>query len=43
MPFIDPCLIRSSGPSGDLVLRLGVPLLDDYLEFVAARARRTRC
>jgi integrase/recombinase XerD len=29
MPFIDPCLIRSAGPSGDLVVRLGVPLLND--------------
>ncbi len=38
MPFIDPCLIRSAAPSGGLDVRLGVPLLDDYLEFVAARA-----
>ncbi len=28
-----PCLIRSRGPSGEPVVRVGVPLLDDYLEF----------
>jgi integrase/recombinase XerD len=38
MPAFDP-LIRSSGPSGELVVRLGVQLLDDYLDFVAARCR----
>jgi site-specific recombinase XerD len=39
MPAVDPCLIRSSTPSGTRTVRLGVPLLDDYLEFVAARSR----
>ncbi|MGH8894444.1 MAG: tyrosine-type recombinase/integrase [Actinomycetes bacterium] len=39
MPAVDPCLIRSSTPSGARTVRLGVPLLDDYLEFVAARSR----
>jgi hypothetical protein len=39
MPLVDPCLIRAARPSGDLVVRLGVPLLHDYLEFVAARAQ----
>ena len=26
-------------PVGELVVRVGVPLLDDYLEFLAGRAR----
>jgi integrase/recombinase XerD len=34
-----PCLVRSVTPAGDLNVRLGQPLLDDYLQFVAARAR----
>lgn len=34
-----PCLIRSRGPSGEPVLRLGVPLVDDYLEFLSGRCR----
>ena len=36
---IDPCLIRSTNAHGELLVRLGVPVLDDYLRFVAARAR----
>jgi len=39
MSAFDPCLIRSRGPSGESVVRLGVPLLDDYLEFLAGRSR----
>jgi integrase/recombinase XerD len=39
MPAVNPCLIRWSTPSGARTVRLGVPLLDDYLEFVAARSR----
>src|SRR5688500_10518343 len=39
MPAFDPCLIRSLGPSGEPVVRLGAPLLDDYLEFLAGRCR----
>jgi integrase/recombinase XerD len=39
MPALDACLTRSRGPSGEPVLRLGVPLLDDYLEFLAGRCR----
>jgi len=39
MPVFDPFLIRSSAPSGEPVVRLGVQLLDDYLDFVAARCR----
>lgn len=34
-----PCLVRSVTPAGDLNVQLGHPLLDDYLAFVAARAR----
>jgi len=39
MSAFDPFLIRSFGPSGEQVVRLGVQLLDDYLDFVAARRR----
>ena len=39
MPVVDPCLIRSRTPAGDRTVRLGVPLVDEYLEFVAARCR----
>ena len=39
MSLLDPCLIRSRGPSGELVLRTGMPLVDDYLEFLAGRCR----
>jgi site-specific recombinase XerD len=39
MPVVDPCLIPSSTPAGDRTVRLGVPLLDGYLDFVAARCR----
>ena len=39
MSLSDPCLIRSRGPSGEPVLRLGMPLVDDYLEFLAGRCR----
>jgi integrase/recombinase XerD len=38
MALLDQCLIRQS-TSGELQVRLGVPLLDDYLEFVASRCR----
>ena len=34
-----PCLIRSSGPEGRVDVRLGHPVVDDYLEFAAARCR----
>jgi integrase/recombinase XerD len=33
-----PCVIRAADRAGELV-RLGHPLVDDYLEFVAGRAR----
>jgi len=39
LPALDLCLSRSSVASGAPVVRLGVRLLDDYLEFVAARCR----
>lgn len=39
MTWLDPCLQRSRTASGDLVVRLGVPQLDGYLEFLAARSR----
>ena len=39
MSALDTCLTRSRGPSGEPVVRLGVPLLDDYLEFLAGRCR----
>ena len=34
-----PCLVRSTGPDGEVRASLGDPLVDDYLEFVAARSR----
>jgi site-specific recombinase XerD len=33
------CVTRSIGSSGELLVRVGVPVLDDYLRFVAVRAR----
>ncbi len=39
MSMSDPCLIRSRGPSGEAVVRVEVPLVDDYLEFLAGRCR----
>jgi integrase/recombinase XerD len=39
MAWLDSCLQRSRNASGDLVVRLGVPLLDRYLDFLAARSR----
>ena len=39
MSCLDPCLIRSRGPSGEPVVRLGMPLVDEYLEFLAGRCR----
>ena len=39
MPVLYPCLIRSRRPSGEVAVRLGVPLVDDYLEFVEGRCR----
>lgn len=39
MTWVDPGLQRFRSPSGDLVVRLGVPQQDAYAEFLAARAR----
>ena len=39
MSLLDPCLIRSRGPAGQVVVRLGMPLVDDYLEFLEGRCR----
>ena len=39
MPVVDLCLTGSSGSGGAAGVRLGEPLLDAYLEFVAARCR----
>ena len=39
MSLVDVCLIRSRGSAGEPVLRLGVKVLDDYLDFVAGRCR----
>ena len=39
MSVPDPCLIRSRGRCGEPVLRVGVPLVDDYLEFLEGRCR----
>ena len=40
MSVPDPCLMRLRGPSGEPVVRLGVPLVDEYVEFLEGRARR---
>ena len=34
-----PCLIWSRGPDGEVMARLGLPLADDYLEFLSGRCR----
>ncbi len=34
-----PCVVRARGADGSELIRVGHPLLDDYLELVAARAR----
>jgi len=39
MSWSYPCLIRSRGPSGEPVVRLGVPLVDEYLDFLQGRCR----
>jgi regulator of chromosome condensation (RCC1) repeat-containing protein/integrase family protein with SAM-like domain len=39
MSVLDPCLLRSRDPAGEPVARLGVPLVDDYLEFLQGRCR----
>lgn len=39
MPAVSPCLIQSRDASGELVVRLGVQVLDEYLEFLSGRCR----
>ncbi|MDT4902050.1 MAG: integrase/recombinase XerD [Pseudonocardiales bacterium] len=39
MPAVGLCLTRSRDESGDLVVRVGLPLVDDYLEFLGGRCR----
>lgn len=39
MSAVKPCLIRSYDAAGGPVVRVGVPLADDYLEFLAGRCR----
>ena len=39
MPVTVVRLTRSRGAAGEVVARLGVPLLDEYLEFLAGRCR----
>ena len=39
MSVVDPCLIRSAGVFGEPVVRLGMPLVDKYLEFLEGRCR----
>jgi hypothetical protein len=40
MSVLYPCLIRSRRRRGEVVIRLGVPLVDDYLEFLQGRCRQ---
>jgi integrase len=39
MPATVIRLVRSRNPAGELAVRLGVPLLDEYLEFLTGRCR----
>ncbi len=39
MSGLDPCVVRSRGPSGEVVLRVGVACADDYLDFLSGRCR----
>ena len=39
MSVIEPRLSKSKNASGEVVVRLGVPVLDGYLEFAASRCR----
>ncbi len=39
MSFLDVCLVRSRGSAGEPVVRFGIKVLDDYLDFVAGRCR----
>jgi integrase/recombinase XerD len=39
MPTLALCVVRSQGPAGVPVVRVGQPLLDDYLGFLSGRCR----
>ena len=39
MPAVDACLIRFSDRFRDLVVRVGVPLADEYLDFLGGGCR----
>ena len=39
MAAVDPCTIRSCDAAGGPVVRVGVPLADEYLEFLSGRSR----
>ena len=39
MPVPADCLTRSRNAAGDLVVRLGIRLLDQYLKFLGGRGR----
>lgn len=39
MSGLDPCVVRSRGPSGEVVLWVGVACADDYLDFLSGRCR----
>jgi len=39
MRSVSPCLVQSRDSAGEPVVSLGVPLLDEYLEFLAGRCR----
>src|SRR5262245_56963021 len=39
MTWKEPCLLRYRTAAGDLAVRLGVLLLDGYLDFLSVRAR----
>ena len=34
-----PCLVKASSPAGEVSVRVGHPLVDEYLHFLAGRAR----
>jgi integrase/recombinase XerD len=39
MSLSDPSLTRTRGPAGEPMVRIGMPLVDDYLEFLQGRCR----
>ncbi len=42
MRVADLCMVRGRDRSGGLVVRVGVPLVDVYLEFLGGRCRPNR-